>query len=101
MTDEKPQAGIPLWLWRGFKSWNVYGTPTESGWDATMKGEERCMKNTDWSTHLGGLVSNRRNYFKAKVTQGGRQLFIWSKNKQERMMRISFLFAPFTTKEIT
>jgi len=31
MTNQKPQFRIPLWLWHGFKSWNVHGTPTESG----------------------------------------------------------------------
>lgn len=60
MTNQKPQYGIPLWLWHGFKSWNVYGTPTELGWDATMKGEEKCMEKTDWNNLMGGLFSNKK-----------------------------------------
>lgn len=55
MTNQKPQFGIPLWLWHGFKSWNVHGTPTESGWDVAMKGERkrgRRMEKKDWSSRL-------------------------------------------------
>lgn len=59
MTNQKPQFGIPLWLWHGFKSWNVHGTPTESGWDVAIKGERKSgkrMEKKDWSSRLMALL---------------------------------------------